>query len=471
MYGLTLVLMLIVVGGVIAFVGDRIGMKVGRRRLSIFGLRPRHTSMIITVITGIVVSTTSLVVMSIVSKDVRTALFNMHEIQAALATTRQELASAVARLSTQQQELAAKEQRVGELQAQIETLTGEIDKLSAAAKIKAKEYEMLTARNETLAAELEQVKKERVKAESELVQVQSELEKMQKQYQEMKTQLDDTKASYAEAQEKLEEANKRIVALQNTEKDLKQTILRLDAEKQKLEDESRALETRIRDLTQGANVLYSYLQGMSQYLEGLQLSDITYRADEIILATVIEGSRPIDDIRRDVAAFLQKADTLALARRAKIEGSENEAIIFFTDNLENTAQRIARAKGPVVVRLVSATNAFVGQPVYAYLQFFENKLIFKQGQVVAEREIDGSLGPNRVQDELMTLLMAANDEATRRGMVTDAEGRVGEAPLSEFNAATSKILEAGRKVRVLAVAAQDTWNTKPPLKVAFQVVR
>ena len=457
MYGLTLVLMLIVVGGVIAFVGDRIGMKVGRRRLSIFGLRPRHTSMIITVITGIVVSTTSLVVMSIVSKDVRTALFNMHEIQAALATTRQEL--------------AAKEQRVGELQAQIETLTGEIDKLSAAAKIKAKEYEMLTARNETLAAELEQVKKERLKAESELAEVQSELEKMQKQYQDMKTQLDDTKASYAEAQEKLDEANKRIVALQNTEKDLKQTISRLDAEKQKLEDESRALETRIRDLTQGANVLYSYLQGMSQYLEGLQLSDITYRADEIILATVIEGSRPIDDIRRDVAAFLQKADTLALARRAKIEGSENEAIIFFTDNLENTAERIARAKGPVVVRLVSATNAFVGQPVYAYLQFFENKLIFKQGQVVAEREIDGSLGPDRVQDELMNLLMAANDEATRRGMVTDIEGRVGQAPLSEFNAAKAEILELGRKVRVLAVAAQDTWNTKPPLKVAFQVVK
>ncbi len=471
MYGLTLVLMLIVVGGVIAFVGDRIGMKVGRKRLSIFGLRPRHTSMIVTVITGVVVSTTSLVVMSIVSKDVRTALFNMHEIQAALATSRQELASAVARLSTQQQELAAKEKRVGELQTKIDGLTGEIDRLSAAAKVKAREYEMLTARNETLTAELEQVKQERVRAEKDLGAVEDELEKMRKQYQEMKSQLDNTKASWAEARGRLDEANKRIVALQGTEKDLKQTIERLDKERQKLEDESRALETRIRDLTQGANVLYSYLQGMSQYLEGLQLSDITYRADEIILATVIEGARPMDDVRRDVAAFLEKADKLALARRAKIEGSESEAIIFFTDNLENTAERVARAKGPVVVRLVSATNAFVGQPVYAYLQFFENKLIFKQGQVVAEREIDGSLGDDRVQDELMTLLMSANDEAARRGMVTDVEGRVGQAPLSEFNAAKAEILELGRKVRVLAVTAQDTWNTKPPLKVAFQVVK
>ncbi|MEW6228806.1 MAG: DUF3084 domain-containing protein [Bacillota bacterium] len=471
MYGFTLVLMLIVLGGVIAFVGDRIGMKVGRRRLTIFGLRPKHTSMIITVITGIVVSTSSLAVMSMVSKDVRTALFKMREIQTALATTREQLSTAVTQLSVQQEELTAKEARVGELQTQIDTLTGEIDRLSAAANVKAKEYEVLTARNATLAAELEEVKKERVKAQDELLAVQAELGKLKQQYHEMKGQYDETKASYAEAQANLAKANKNIEALQQTEKNLKQTIASLEEKRKQLQAEKNALETYKGELTEQVKLLYSSLQNMSQYLEGLQLSDITYRADEIILATVIEGDRPIEKVRDDVAKFLQKADRLALARSARIEGSDNEAIIFFTDNLDNTAQRIAKAKGPVVVRLVSATNAFVGQPVYAYLQFFENKLIFKQGQVVAEREIDGSLGPDKVQDELMNLLMSANDEATRRGMVTDAEGRVGQAPLSEFNSAKAEILELGRKVRVLAVAVQDTWNTKPPLKVAFQVVK
>ncbi len=471
MYGFTLVLMLIVLGGVIAFVGDRIGMKVGRRRLSIFGLRPRHTSMIVTVVTGVVVSTSSLAVMSMVSKDVRTALFKMREIQTVLATTRQQLSSAVSQLSTQQDELAAKEARVGELQSQIDGLSGEIDRLSAAAKVKAEEYQVLTARNTTLAAELEAVKDERMKAQDKLDAVQVELEDIEKQYATMRSQYDETRADYAEAQARLDEANKNIAALQRTEKDLKQRIANLEGEQKRLEDERKALETLIGKLTQDANLLYSSLQGVSQYLEGLQLSDITYRADEIILATVIEGDRPIEKVREDVAEFLGKADKLALARRARIEGSEDEAIIFFTDNLDNTAQRIAGTKGPVVVRLVSATNAFVGQPVYAYLQFFENKLIFKRGQVVAEREIDGSEGPDKVQDELMNLLMSANDEATRRGMVTDIEGRVGQAPLSEFNAAKADILEIGKKVRVLAVAVEDTWNAKPPLKVIFQVVK
>jgi len=40
MYGFTLILTLVVVGGVIAYIGDRLGMNVGRKKLTLFGLRP-----------------------------------------------------------------------------------------------------------------------------------------------------------------------------------------------------------------------------------------------------------------------------------------------------------------------------------------------------------------------------------------------------------------------------------------------
>ncbi|NLY29803.1 MAG: DUF3084 domain-containing protein, partial [Firmicutes bacterium] len=36
MYGVTLIVVLGLVGGAIAYIGDRIGMKVGRSRLSLF---------------------------------------------------------------------------------------------------------------------------------------------------------------------------------------------------------------------------------------------------------------------------------------------------------------------------------------------------------------------------------------------------------------------------------------------------
>ena len=46
MYGVLLILVLVITGGAIAFIGDRLGSKVGKKKLSLFGLRPRHTSII-----------------------------------------------------------------------------------------------------------------------------------------------------------------------------------------------------------------------------------------------------------------------------------------------------------------------------------------------------------------------------------------------------------------------------------------
>lgn len=83
MYGLYLIGVLIVVGGVIATIGDRIGHVVGRRKLSLFGLRPKHTSFVITVMTGLTIVAASLATMSWLSHDVRTALFHMQEIREA----------------------------------------------------------------------------------------------------------------------------------------------------------------------------------------------------------------------------------------------------------------------------------------------------------------------------------------------------------------------------------------------------
>ena len=54
MYGVLLIVVLIITGGAIAFIGDRLGTKVGKKKLSIFGLRPRHTSIIVTIFSNLV---------------------------------------------------------------------------------------------------------------------------------------------------------------------------------------------------------------------------------------------------------------------------------------------------------------------------------------------------------------------------------------------------------------------------------
>src|SRR5690554_3042337 len=56
-------------------------MRMGKKKLTLFGLRPKYTSMVITVLTGLAISGLTLVLMAVVSDDVRTALFHMKQIR------------------------------------------------------------------------------------------------------------------------------------------------------------------------------------------------------------------------------------------------------------------------------------------------------------------------------------------------------------------------------------------------------
>ena len=58
--GWFLLLALLVLGGVLSTLGDRLGSRVGKARLSLLGLRPKRTAVVITVLTGSLISALSL---------------------------------------------------------------------------------------------------------------------------------------------------------------------------------------------------------------------------------------------------------------------------------------------------------------------------------------------------------------------------------------------------------------------------
>ena len=149
MYGVLLILVLIITGGAIAFIGDRLGSKVGKKKLSLFGLRPRHTSIIVTIVTGILITTTTLGVMTAVSKDVRTALFGMEKLNRTMQETRASLQETQADLAQAQQQkdetdaaLDASQQEVGKLEARLQEGNALLEQAKAA----------LLARNDALVA-------------------------------------------------------------------------------------------------------------------------------------------------------------------------------------------------------------------------------------------------------------------------------------------------------------------------------
>ena len=57
------ILLVLILGGILSTLGDRLGTRVGKARLSIFKLRPKSTAVLITVFTGSIISAISFATM------------------------------------------------------------------------------------------------------------------------------------------------------------------------------------------------------------------------------------------------------------------------------------------------------------------------------------------------------------------------------------------------------------------------
>ena len=84
MVGIRMIVIMAIVGGLIAYIADNMGSKIGKKRMSVFGLRPKHTSILLTVLSGMLISVLTIGVMAISSESARTALFGMEKIKAEL---------------------------------------------------------------------------------------------------------------------------------------------------------------------------------------------------------------------------------------------------------------------------------------------------------------------------------------------------------------------------------------------------
>lgn len=181
--GVSIFLVLMVMGGLIAYLGDKIGSKVGKKRMTLFGLRPKYTSIIVTIISGTLISFLTVAVMAVVNENVRVALFGLNKLYAEMEQLNQEIADKNKALDEGKALLAKRTQEV----ADMERRTGEIS------------------------SELQQVEAQRSYAESQLYVVCRAYEEAQK----------DVKASAEEIKE-----------LENTKQELTGTISRLDEEKE-----------------------------------------------------------------------------------------------------------------------------------------------------------------------------------------------------------------------------------------------
>ncbi len=150
MYGIMLIVVLVLTGGVIAFIGDRLGSKVGKKKLSLFGLRPRHTSILVTIITGILITTVTFGILAIASKDVRTALFGMNKLKAELNEKQSMLEEASGALVNVKNDLNTTKEEYAKSKKDLEETQEDLEIAQQAAELLRQEQVALQNRNQEL---------------------------------------------------------------------------------------------------------------------------------------------------------------------------------------------------------------------------------------------------------------------------------------------------------------------------------
>ena len=260
MYSVYLIGALVLTGGAIAFIGDRLGTKIGKKRLSILGLRPRHTSMIVTVLTGICITVLTFAVLAALSENVRTALFGMERLNAKMTATQQELSMANLELS--------------QARTEQEGANAAIEKFK-------EDLKRLKEERESLQEESDRLKDGNAALESENL-------------------------SLSSRNLELAVVNDELVAVNG---DLGEKNSVLTGQNKQLETDVQSLEKRAKELRDG--------------LITMREGDIVFRAGEVLVSGVIRGGRSREDITGDVEALVSLAARGVAARTGVADDGQN----------------------------------------------------------------------------------------------------------------------------------------------------
>ncbi len=206
MSGWLLILALLVLGGVLSTLGDRLGSRVGKARLSLFNLRPRKTAVVITVLTGSLISAVSLALMLLVSERLRVGLFQLDQIEDRLRDSRSAL----------QRNKGELQRTRGELErSRLDLTTAERRRDQALASQRRAQTQLLAAerRVDTLRRELQPLQAERVRLEAERARLTREVRGRDAEIRRTETELASVRQRIAAGAKELKDLETNVIAL------------------------------------------------------------------------------------------------------------------------------------------------------------------------------------------------------------------------------------------------------------------
>lgn len=405
--GWFMLIVLAVMGGLIAYLGDKIGSKVGKRKIKLMGLRPKYTSILVTIMTGISIAVVTLGVMSVLSENARVALFGMNKLR--------------------QQQHVLEEQR--------DRLLAEADKLAR----EMQEKNDLLADNELkLASQEEQLDGANDRLRLTLL----DLEQVQAARDDASAQLGIVQTAFNQANADLTTAQGEIEELEHTKAGLTKTVAALD-ERNRLLNES-----------------------MLTVREGTVL----FRVGEVLSSSVLTAGQPQDETRSQLSGIMVNINNM-IRQRLKITDEKAVLLYISPDEFERTVQELSNSpKSSKLIRVTAAGNIITGEPALVHVNVYDNNLVYNRGREVYTEYFTSEEIASGAELQLLHFLHNVNRSAQSDGILPDPlSGNVGALTAVEMFDTISRMKAYGNTGLTLQAVTTQNIFTAGPLRIEIRV--
>lgn len=440
--GYVLVLAVLILGGVIATLGDRIGMRVGKARLSLFNLRPRQTATVVSILTGGVISASTLALLFGVSQQLRTGVFELEQIQDDLSQAEADLEEAQTEKTSVETALTDARQEQTEAQAEL----AEINRF----------LQQAVEQQRTTQTELQQSRSRLEDLQAQLGRVSQQSTQLQNEIQRLEVERAELLAQQATVRERIAERDRLIAAR---------------------DQEIAQRETRLRELQRQQTVLQEDVALLEEQFQGLFRGSVAVGRNEPLVSVLLRVSDQ-EDARRAVDQLLRQANRTAIEEIAPGIDRAEPVLLIPTEEVNRLVQRISDGQS-YVVRVLSSANYIIGEPcvvadgdpcVQVFIDAAVNEIVYEPGERLATVSVDPRNLTNQELVEKLNLLIASLQFRARQdGLVGDtlqvAEGRT-EALLAFLQEMRS--LNTAIDIQAIASAPIPTIG---PLQVELFAVR
>lgn len=470
--GYILIAAILILGGVIATVGDRIGTRVGKARLSLFNLRPKKTAVIVTIFTGGLISASTLAILFATDGGLRKGVFELEDIQRDLTNKREQLKTAEAQKSQAEVELNQAKQEKVQVQQELQAINKSLQAVNTKQKATQAQLNRTLNQQAKTQARLKETQSRLGGIMIQYQQARGELQTLYHQRQTLQTAVEDLKAEreklYTQAKEAIDEAKTAIEKRDRKIAKLDKLIQNRNLEIKQREEVIITRESRLKELEEQQQFLDREVARLEKYYQSyrdLRLGKLALVKGQVIAAGLITVNKT-NTSRQAIMKILEEANHNANVQLTEPgEISMNKKILRLTkDQVEALIAQIKDSR-EYVVRIFSAGNYVRGEK---QIEFFadaaRNQLVFSLGEILATTTADlKSMTPEQMRQRLDLLISASQFRARNAGIVESVEVD------GTFVRFVTQLQQMEQEVEIKAIAAENTY-TVGPLRIKLVVI-